>query len=1169
VEVPSFTGTNVLESSIYNALGQLQKQTTMAGPTRLVADKLFEYDEVGNPFRSGLDVDGDGALLLVSTDRLNETATVYEKNGADWFRVTTNRTYLMDNNSTPTVEVQRERLTGFPLNGTEQTIAETVVTNIAGNSTTTTRTADRAAKKQVTTVNTPDSNVNGVSITINGLLRSSAPTTPELATTYAYDSLGRLISVSNPRAGTSTHTYSSTSGQLTSTNDGAGTTQYDYYPVTHTNAGKLKTQTNSAGKKTYFKYNGHGQVVQTWGEATYPLEYVYDSYGQRTELHTFRAGQNWTANAWPTTTGTADVTKWIYHEATGLVVQKQDAALKGPIYSYDDLGRVKTRLWARGITSTYGYDASTGELRTVTHSESTPGVTFTYDRGGRPASVSDAGGIRQRTFTVAGQLATEQITGGLLNGVGLTVGYDSFLRRNSLQTSHGSNTLSSQAYGYDMTSRLQTVTSGTRTATYSYYPDNGLLNTTAFTGGTNTARTYDSIGRLQTMTNAPAADAAQIFTYSYNNLNQRTRSTGEDGSYWSYTYNDRGEVVSGKKYWFDNSIVWGAQAEYNFDNFGNRIAIKDGGDQLGTLRQSNYTAGPLNQYSQRTVPAAVDVTGTANSAATVTVNDQNTARKGDFFYKELGVDNSTASVYSQIKVVGARSNVGVGGEDAVTEKGGRAFSPSATEAFNYDFDGNLTSDGRWSFTWDAENRLTRMEAIPSVPVDARSKLEFAYDFLGRRIEKKVYLWNAQASSYQLQSTARFVYDEWNLLTELDENSAVDRSYVWGLDVGGTLSGAGGIGALLFVNEDGLTYHAGYDGNGNVTFLTNAASGAITGSYEYDAFGNTMKLSGQSAASNPFRFSTKFTDTESGLIYYGYRYYNPQTGRWLNRDPKGELGGPNLYSFLANNSLTRVDPWGMESRDYWQEQARSVVGFRQGMNALSLNGRITAAYAAMYKRNPRVYVWSGAAAFASDLAGQGMRRAIAMTHESGNPLVALSLMITGAPTGAELLNFLARGNLYIYADIYWQHLAFDAKGIDEMKSLNQQRELPDDLYRAWCFIHIGKKQNSPGLIWKGNGMLAEYEQRVTIKRVYDHHSRAIKWLSDRGNLEDYGFPIFESPIPGDPVTFYQFNPNGNLANTEDRWRWISESALPAWKQLTEQNPDQVMVLINRLIAKGWQ
>ena len=64
--------------------------------------------------------------------------------------------------------------------------------------------------------------------------------------------------------------------------------------------------------------------------------------------------------------------------------------------------------------------------------------------------------------------------------------------------------------------------------------------------------------------------------------------------------------------------------------------------------------------------------------------------------------------------------------------------------------------------------------------------------------------------------------------------------------------------------------------------------------------------------NPLRFSTQFTDEETGLIYYGYRYYSPSLGRWINRDPIEEQGGLNLYSFCADNPLTVIDTDGREN-----------------------------------------------------------------------------------------------------------------------------------------------------------------------------------------------------------------------------------------------------------------
>src|SRR5689334_7907191 len=72
----------------------------------------------------------------------------------------------------------------------------------------------------------------------------------------------------------------------------------------------------------------------------------------------------------------------------------------------------------------------------------------------------------------------------------------------------------------------------------------------------------------------------------------------------------------------------------------------------------------------------------------------------------------------------------------------------------------------------------------------------------------------------------------------------------------------------------------------------------------------MKSAGLIATSNPIRFSTKYQDDDTGLLYYGYRYYNPSTGRWPNRDPIGEWGGVNLYGMVENNPISLIDYWGL-------------------------------------------------------------------------------------------------------------------------------------------------------------------------------------------------------------------------------------------------------------------
>ena len=93
--------------------------------------------------------------------------------------------------------------------------------------------------------------------------------------------------------------------------------------------------------------------------------------------------------------------------------------------------------------------------------------------------------------------------------------------------------------------------------------------------------------------------------------------------------------------------------------------------------------------------------------------------------------------------------------------------------------------------------------------------------------------------------------------------------------------AGGIGGLLLVTSHGGTATnclVAYDGNGNVTALVRGGSDAVVARYEYSAYGETLRMTGPLVKINPFRFSTKFADDASGLVYYGYRYYDPEIGR---------------------------------------------------------------------------------------------------------------------------------------------------------------------------------------------------------------------------------------------------------------------------------------------------
>jgi hypothetical protein len=389
-----------------------------------------------------------------------------------------------------------------------------------------------------------------------------------------------------------------------------------------------------------------------------------------------------------------------------------------------------------------------------------------------------------------------------------------------------------------------------------------------------TTKSYDFLNRLTSISSVGTSSTSSQFAYNYNQANQRTRATLADGSYWLYDYDSLGQVRSGKKYWSDGTPVAGQQFEYGFDDIGNRKNTKAGGDENGwNLRSANYSPNNLNQYTSRDVPGYLDIMGISFATNSVTVNSQTAYRKGEYFRKELPVNNSSAPLWTNIIVTAT-------GQTSVT---GNVFVAKTAEAFTYDADGNLTSDGRWTNRWDAENRLVQAESRSDAPSLSKRKVLWEFDAKGRRIRQTTY--DGSSGSYVVTEDLKFLSDGWRHIGELNAtNDALVRSYVWGLDLSGSLDGAGGVGGLLMLNSaaNGVHFYA-YDGNGNVAALVKGSDGAVSANYEYEPFGQVLRATGPMAIENRFEFSTKRRDRTTDLELYEFRARRTDLA-WLNRDP---------------------------------------------------------------------------------------------------------------------------------------------------------------------------------------------------------------------------------------------------------------------------------------------
>lgn len=893
----------------YNGLGQLARQTDPDG-----VQILYAYNNLGERSVTALDIDRNGTIDYAGTDRITRTT----------------REVADRSEGSASIPVQRVTTEVWLANG-DDTPREVSVTDVSLDGMTTWQTTNGLTSKSVTvvdpanqtrteTVTYPDQTMQ-IATYEDGRLQTSVRKDSAGGTvtgsTYGYDPHGRLSTVTDSLGRVTTTTYYDDDQVHTVTTPDPDTTRsgpgYDPQTTTYTydDAGRVWKVEEPDGATTETTYWATGKVKRVSGGRTYPQAYTYDAQARLKTLTTWKdyAGEMGAA-----------ITTWNYHSQRGWLANKRHNDNKGPNYEYTAAGRLWKRTWARTIggaplLTTYGYN-NAGELWTITYSDgTTPNVTHTYDRVGRPSTTTDAAGLLTRDYDPASLgLSGESYTGsGHLSGRSLTRTYDVVQRAQGLATDGGYGL----DYGYDNAGRFKTVSEGNHSATLGYETGTSYHDQTTIkrvgVERVRHVRDIDGLGRIGSVSSVMGGIAAVARTYEYNDANQRVGVAIEDGRRWAYGYDDLGQVTSAQKRLADDvTPLPGYTFGYAFDDIGNRTGTTVNG------RSASYASDLLNRYSSRVVPGAVDVRGEAHVDATVTVDTLATIRTDGDFYRELTLANGSAAVSQDIEIEAVRLTPPQSASEIRT-----VFLPQTPEGFTHDDDGNLKQDGRWDYRWDAENRLVGMETrvgIATAFPALKQRLTFAYDAHGRRIRKTVENWdallNAGAGGWVETLDLLFLYDGWNLLTELDANNgnALVRSHAWGLDLSGSLQGAGGVGGLLWTSTPTHTFAPCHDGNGNVTAWVDTATIVVSGRADYGAFGEIVMRTGV-AGNLPFGFSTKYTDGEGGLLYYGFRYYNSGTGRWLSRDPIGERGGLNLYGMVNNVPTGFFDILGLVLQRY--------------------------------------------------------------------------------------------------------------------------------------------------------------------------------------------------------------------------------------------------------------
>ncbi|MES2737892.1 MAG: RHS repeat-associated core domain-containing protein [Verrucomicrobiota bacterium] len=391
-----------------------------------------------------------------------------------------------------------------------------------------------------------------------------------------------------------------------------------------------------------------------------------------------------------------------------------------------------------------------------------------------------------------------------------------------------------------------------------------------------------------------------------------------------------------------------------YDNSGNRTnTLTPEGETLSHSIQA--VSGSSEVIFSKAMASKSWLRGRANPQAEVKVDGQVAARDGEIWKRLLTLTNPYDS---QLATITATRNDLTPTPTPVTKTLSLRANETPHEPYMglHDERGNLQADAHWIYTWDAENRLVKQEmrfsALPGVHTALVKRLEFRYDGKGRRIHKReTYNFMTRvgdlSGNWHLTKETVYLWQDWTLVAEFVKRSYgnlfLRRSYLWGLDVNGRLGGAGGVGGLLWVADYVPDLTASnrqlapwYDGNGNVMGWVENEGAQKLPLYrlEYDPYGKLLVddavrvaltkkqrdlyISSSDLERPPFTFSTKYEDAESGLLYYGYRYYAPEMGRWLSRDPIAERGGINLHGMVGNDPVNKWDYLGL-----WKIERKST------------------------------------------------------------------------------------------------------------------------------------------------------------------------------------------------------------------------------------------------------
>ena len=746
-------------------------------------------------------------------------------------------------------------------------------------------------------------------------------------TAFAYDEKGNLSSITDPAGNSVTFTYESNYNHLASMANALGhvsTFEYD-------SKGNMTKATDALGRETTLSYDTNGNLLTVTNAAGNTVESTYNAYGyllsKKDALHH---------------------TAYFTYDALGNLISEKDPNGNTTQYEYDTINQLIKITDAPGNITTYVYDKNGNGISSTDALGNT--TAYTYDAYDRLISTTDAlGNQTSSTYDENGNLLIFTDA----EGNRLTNTYDALDRCVTLTDELGQTT----EYAYDPNGNLASIKDANgNTTTYTYDSLNRLTRTT-YPDGSTTSHTYDVLGNNLTATD----QKGQTITYAYDDLNRLITKTFPDTTQVTYTYNVLNRLTSvsssdsALSYAYDagNRLTQATQdgksISYEYDAVGNTTKctypdasyvtstynsvnrihqLKDSAgnaiaaytyDALGRKTKLQLYNGTEAHYqydeTERLIRLThkVSATGSVISEFAYTFDKagniiSGTSRNGthqytyDDIYQLAQVDYPDASPVSDKTYtydhVGNRTSTVNGGTVNYTVSNMNRYTGVGAAAYSYDANGNLISDKLNTYGYDYENRLIQINSPSHTST-------YKYDPFGRRISKTVD-----------GTTKTFIYDEEHVVEEIDSSGQVTH-YIYGPQIDEILS---------MIKPDTTKYYYHGDSLGSVSTITDAA-GLIKESYDYDVYGkrHLKDASGnpieQSLIGNPYMFTARKFDNESGLYYFRARYYDAAIGRFLQVDPISSAILPVNYLYAWNNPINWIDPYGLWS---WRSFGRGAL-----------------------------------------------------------------------------------------------------------------------------------------------------------------------------------------------------------------------------------------------------